>query len=104
MILVRLKFAVGRPVPMLATTLYGPPTVPLAVNTGAVATPLAFVAAVAVVTLPGNVPLAPLPGAVKVTVIPLIGLPDSVTVACSWVPKAVLGAVLCGVPAVALIA
>ena len=89
---------------MLATTLYGPPALPFAVNTGAVATPLPFVATFAVVTLPGNVPLGPLPGAVKVTVIPLIGLPDSVTVACSCVGKAVLGAVLCGVPAVALIA
>ena len=47
---------------------------PLAVNVGAVATPLAFVVAVAVVTLPGKVPLGPLPGAVKVTVTPFIGL------------------------------
>src|SRR5438046_8784529 len=99
--LVRLKFVVGRPVPKLATTLYEP-TVPLAVNTGAVATPLPFVTAFAVVTLPGNVPLGPLPGAVKVAVIPLIGLPDSVTVACSCVGKGVLGAVSWGVQAGAL--
>ena len=79
--MVKAKLAVGRPGPMLATTLYGPPAVPFAVNTGAVGTPLPFVTAFAVVTLPGKVPLGPLPGAVKVTVIPLIGLPDSVTVA-----------------------
>src|SRR6267143_1330194 len=97
-VLVRLKFAVGKPAPRLARTLYGPPAVPLAVNAGAVATPLAFVVAVAVVTLPGNAPLAPLDGAVKVTVTPVIGLPDSVTVAWSRAPKAVLIGVLCSVP------
>jgi hypothetical protein len=73
----------------------------LAVNTGAVATPLAFV--VAVFTPPAKVPLAPLPGAVKVTVTPLTGLPpESLTVACSCVANAVLMVALCGVPAVAV--
>ncbi len=70
-------------------------------KTAAVATPEAFVVAVA--TPPANVPLAPLPGAAKVTVAPLTGLlKESFTVACSWVPKAVLTAALCGVPAVAV--
>jgi hypothetical protein len=52
----------------------------LAVNVTDVATPLAFV--VAVFTPPANVPLAPLPGAVNVTVTPETGLLDaSLTVA-----------------------
>src|SRR5260370_14170119 len=72
----------------------------LAVKTGAVATPWAFVAAV--FTPPANVPLAPLAGAAKVTIAPLTGLfTESFTVACSGVGKAVLAPVLCGVPAVA---
>jgi hypothetical protein len=52
-----------------------------------------------------NVPLAPLPDAdaVKVTTAPLTGLPPaSLTVACSAVGYAVLIAMLCGVPAVAV--
>jgi hypothetical protein len=70
------------------------------VKTAAVATPDAFV--VAVFTPPANVPLAPLPGAVNVTVTPLTGLlKESLTVACSWVVNAVLTVALCGVPAVA---
>jgi len=73
----------------------------LAVNTGAVATPLAFV--VAVFTPPAKVPLAPLVGAVNVTTTPLTGLlAASVTVAWSCVANAVLIAVLCGVPPVAV--
>ena len=49
------------------------------------ATPLAFVLAVAVlVPVPANVPLAPLAGAVNVTVIPDKRFPAlSLTVACS---------------------
>src|SRR5260370_600268 len=74
----------------------------LAVKTGAVATPWAFVAAV--FTPPANVPLAPLAGAAKVTSAPLTGLfTASFTVACSGVANAVLKAALCGVPAVAVI-
>jgi len=74
----------------------------LAVNAAAVATPLAFV--VAVFTPPAKVPLAPLPGAAKVTVTPFTGLLlASRTVACSAVAKAVLIAALWGVPAVAVI-
>jgi hypothetical protein len=64
--------------------------------------PLLLVTAVAVAD-PLNRALAPLPGAVNVTMTPLTGLfPASRTVACSAVPKLVLTAVLCGVPAVAL--
>ena len=73
-----------------------------AVKIAAVATPCAFV--VAVFTPPANEPLAPVVGAVKVTVTPLTGLLDaSFTVACSWVANAVLIVVLCGVPVVAVI-
>ena len=74
----------------------------LAVKIAAVATPEALV--VAVVTPPANVPLAPLPGAVNVTVTPLTRLfPESFTVACSWVVNAALTVALCGEPAVAVI-
>ena len=73
----------------------------LAVKRGASATPCAFV--VAVFTPPANVPLAPLAGAVKVTVTLFTGLfPASLTVACSCVANAVLMVALCGVPAVAV--
>jgi hypothetical protein len=71
------------------------------VKTGAVATPWAFV--IAVFTPPANVPLAPLAGAVKVTVTPFKGLFEaSFTVACSCVANAVLVFALCGVPPVAV--
>ena len=61
-----------------------------AVSAGAVAWPLALVTAVAVAEFP-NVALAPLPGAANVTVTPLTALPpESLTVACSAVAKAVL--------------
>ena len=51
-----------------AVTAYIPVT-PFAENTGEVATPLAFVTAVAtLVWVPPNFPLAPVAGAVKVTV------------------------------------
>lgn len=61
-----------------------------AVNTGAVATPLLLVAAVTDAE-PLNVALAPLDGAVNVTVAPLTALPpESLTVACKAVPNAVL--------------
>src|SRR5215469_11876857 len=73
------------------------PAVLLAVKTAAVAIPDELV--VAVVTPPANVPLAPLPGAVKVTVAPLTGLlKGSFTVACSCVANAVPTVALCGVP------
>src|SRR5258706_14700940 len=65
------------------------------------ATPLAFV--VVGLALVGTA-LAPLPGALKVTVTPLTPLPKlSATLAWNAVPNAVLTVVLCGVPPVALI-
>ena len=67
------------------------------------ATPLLFVVAVVVFTPPVNVPLAPLAGAVNVTVTPLTGLLlASLTVAASAVAKAVFTVALCAVPAVAV--
>ena len=73
----------------------------MAVNTVDVATPLAFVVAV---LLPAKLPLAPLAGAVNVTVTPCTGLPPlSFTVATSAAANAVLMAALCGVPPVAVI-
>jgi len=72
----------------------------LAVKAAEVATPLALV--VAVFTPPANVPLAPLAGAVNVTVTPLTPLPPlSFTVATKGAAKAALMGVLCGVPLVA---
>src|SRR5579871_3604821 len=63
--------------------------------------PLASVSAVAWAPLL-NVALAPLPGAVNVTVVPTIGLLlASFTVTFNAVAKTVLTFVLCGVPAVA---
>jgi hypothetical protein len=92
------KFAEVAPA-ALATTLYGPPAVLLAVNVAEVATPLEFV--VAVFTPPANVPLAPLPGAVNVTTTPLTALfPASVTVVTKGAPNAVLIAALCPDPLV----
>ena len=74
----------------------------MAVKAGAVATPVLLVVAVAVDELL-KAPLAPLAGAVNVTITPLIGLlPASFTVACSAVVNAALMAALCGVPAVAV--
>ena len=72
-----------------------------AVNVGAVATPLLFVVAVAVAD-PPNAALAPLLGAVNVTVAPLTGLLlASFTVACRADGNAVLMVTLCGVPELA---
>jgi hypothetical protein len=52
---------------------------------------------------PANVPLAPAPGAVNVTLTPGTRLPKlSFTVACNAVPNAVLIVALCGVPPVAV--
>jgi hypothetical protein len=72
------------------------------VKAGAVAIPLEFVIAVAVAE-PLKVPLAPLPGAVNVTVTPLTAFPpESFTVACRAVAKAVPSVAFCGVPALAV--
>ena len=65
----------------------------LAVKTAEVATPEPLVTAV--FKPPANVPLAPLPGAAKVTVTPEAGAPPApVTVATSGAAKGVLMAVL----------
>src|SRR5260370_38703962 len=72
----------------------------LAVNAGAVATPLEFVFTMGE---PPNVPPAPEPGGAKVTgVLATRFPPASFTVACSVVAKAVLMVALWGVPAVAV--
>src|SRR5437763_11515973 len=85
-----------------AVTVYAPVAESYVCKLATVATPEPF--EVAVFTPPANVPLAPLPGAVNVTVTPLTPLPkESLTVACSCVANAVLMEALCGVPAVALI-
>ena len=71
-----------------------------AVSAGAVAIPLAFVVAVTVAN-PLKAPLAPVVGAVNVTVMPLNGLlPASFTTTCRVIVNAALIATLCGVPAV----
>ena len=75
----------------------------MAVKVGAVASPLLLVVTAVVVNPPAKVPLAPLVGAVKVTVTPLTGLLlASLTVADSAVAKLVFTVALCGVPAVAV--
>ncbi len=89
---------------VLATTLYGPPAVELAVNADDTATPEAFVVAVVTVELLANSPLAPEPGAVNVTVTLGVGDPlASLTVAVRGKEKAVLILVVCGVPVVTVI-
>src|SRR5436190_22658678 len=100
-VFVSAKTAEVDPPASVAVTLYGPPTMELAVNAGAVATPLA---SVATVVLPENEPLAPFAGAAKVTRTPLLGIPDSFTVACKGAAKTLPTVADCGVPAVALIA
>jgi hypothetical protein len=80
------------------------PAVELAVK-GAVAIPLEFVVTVMVVELLLNAPLAPVPGAVNVTLVPDTGLPPlSFTVTASALENAVLIVADCGVdPASAVI-
>ncbi len=74
----------------------------MAVNEGAAAIPLPLVIAVALGE-PLNVALAPVPGALNVTVTPLTGLLlASFTNVCSPVPNAELTVPLCGVPAFAV--
>src|SRR5690242_11494628 len=95
--LVNEKFAEVAP-GTLATTLYGPPAVAFAVNVVDVATPLALLSAP---SRRSSVLLAPLVGAVNVTVAPLTGLfPASVTVATNGAANAVLTAALCPEPLV----
>jgi hypothetical protein len=73
-----------------------------AVNVGE-ALPFASVVTVAVFVPPENVPLAPVPGAVNVTVTPLVGDPFVFTVATSGFANAVLTVALCPDPLVAVI-
>jgi hypothetical protein len=74
------------------------------VNVVEVATPLALVVSVSVFVPPANLPLAPVAGAVNVTVAPLTGFESlSSTVATSGNANAMLIAPLCGVPLVAVI-
>jgi len=83
----------------VAVTVYDPAVVLAVKPTDA--TPCAFV--VAGFPKTAKIPLGPFAGAAKVTVAPLTGLPlASLTVTCSAVAKAVLIAILCGVPAVAV--
>jgi hypothetical protein len=100
--LVRLKLAIVDTPVHDAVTVYGPPAVIFAVN---VTEALPFVSVVAVVLFVplANVPLAPVAGAVNVTVTPLTGVePLSRTVATSG-ENAVPTLALCGVPLVAAI-
>src|SRR5665213_251369 len=93
LLLVREKLT-GVSTPEDAATLYGPPAVALAVKE-AEATPLILVATVIVAVLFEKMPLAPVPGAVKVTLTLFTGLPPaSLTVTASGLVKAVLIAVL----------
>jgi hypothetical protein len=70
----------------------------LAVNTGEAATPRLSVVAVAVLTPPVKVPLAPDVGAVNVTVTPLVGDPPVVTHASRRAVNAPPTGVLCPDP------
>lgn len=70
---------------------------PFAVKVGAVAMPFAPVMAVADATPPGNVPVAPDAGAVKVTVAPLSGWPPWSTVTCNEEEVVLIGT-HCDVP------
>ena len=97
--LVKLKLAGVATPATAAVTVYDPGTL-LAVNAGAVAIPLPLVTPVAVAN-PENPAVAPVDGAVKVTVTPFTGLlRASFTVTCNAVANAVLTNVLCGVPTV----
>lgn len=97
-VLVSEKFAVVETPATEAITMKLP-VEPFAVRTGEVAFPDASVAAVAVFVPPVKAPLAPLPGAVNVTVTPLTGFPPaSFTAATSRAPKAVLICAFCCVP------
>jgi hypothetical protein len=100
-VFVRLKLTLAVAAAKLAITVWAP-TVPFAVNTDEVATPLALVVSVSVfVEFEAKVPLAPEAGAVKITNAPLTGAPPINTVATMGAAKAVLTAALCELPLVA---
>jgi hypothetical protein len=101
---VRLKLAGVETPGAVAVTMYGPPTVALAVKTDEVALPVESVVSVSVAVPFKNVPLAELAGAVNVTVTPLTAFEElSSTVATNGAGNGVLMSVLCGVPLVAVI-
>jgi hypothetical protein len=102
---VKIKLA-GVDTPGAVATTVSAPAVPFAVNAAEAATPLALlIAVVTLVPLSANVPLAPVDGAVKVTVAPLIRFwPLSTTVTTSGAGNMALMGALCGVPLVAVIA
>src|SRR5437016_1845621 len=98
LVLVSEKFVDPAPVAEAATVYR--PAVPFAVNTGAVATPEALVDPAAVfVPVPANVPLAPVDGAVNVTVTPERA-DESATFAFRAVVNAAFTVALWGVPAI----
>jgi len=74
----------------------------LAVNVGAVAIPLASVITEAVAAPAAKVPLAPLAGAVNVTLAPDTALPPLSVTAAFKAANAVLMTTLCGVPELAV--
>jgi hypothetical protein len=96
-----MKFA-GVDTPGAVAVTVSVPDIPFAVSAAEVATPLELlIAVVTLVPLSANVPLAPVAGAVKVTVAPLIRFwPLSTTVTAKGAGNAVLIGALCGVPLV----
>jgi hypothetical protein len=97
-VFVRLKVRAGNPV-RTPFTLYGPPTVVLAVKVEVVALPFASVTSVSVFVPFANVPLAPEAGAVNVTEAPATGFPyTSTTFATRGSANAESSSVLWGVP------
>jgi hypothetical protein len=99
---VRLKLTVAITPPTEAVTVSAP-MIPFAVYVLEVAVPVASVVSVSVVVPPSKVPLAPVPGAVKVTNAPLNGVLPKVTLATSGAANAVLTAAVCGDPLAAVI-
>ena len=94
-VLVSEKFAGVATVGIVAATLYGPPAVVFAVKVLEVARPEASETAVLAVA---KLPLAPLPGAAKVTVAPGRFAVPSFTMATSGFVKAVFTTALCPEP------
>src|SRR5258705_6904583 len=100
-VLVRLNVAAPATPTPVADTVYDPAVAPAA-NVGAVATPSTPDVALADTLPPLKVPVAPLAGAVNVTLTPATGWPpESVTFPARLVAKGVLTVALCGGPATA---
>lgn len=100
--LVKLKLAGDGTPEAVAVTVYEP-VVAFAVKAEDVATPLEFVVSVSVAVPFANIPLAPVEGAVNVTLTPLVGAPLVVTVATNGAANALLTTALCDDPLVAAI-